>query len=55
MSCKSALYAANTNTQTVTADDTVISFDNIVRRYGKCVHLYGGNVAPVCKLNRHSI
>lgn len=44
MSCKSALYAVGTNVQTVTADETVINFDNIVRRYGKCVHLSGGNV-----------
>lgn len=44
MSCKSALYAANANTQTVTADETTIDFGSIVRRYGRCTHLSGGNV-----------
>ena len=33
MSCKSALYAVNANTQTVTADETTIDFGSIVRMY----------------------
>lgn len=43
MSCKAALYAANANTQTVTAAETTINFGSIVRRYGRCVNLSGGN------------
>lgn len=42
MSCKSALYAANTNAQTLNIDNT-INFGSIVRRYGCNVHLSGGN------------
>lgn len=45
MSCKAALYAANANTQTVTADETIINFGSIVRRYGRCVNLSGGDVS----------
>lgn len=44
MSCKSALYATNTNEQTVTASDSPIRFGSIVRRYGRCTNLSGGNV-----------
>lgn len=44
MSCKSALYAANTNAQTVTASDSPIQFGSIVRRYGRCTNLSGENV-----------
>ena len=43
MSCKSCLYAANTNTQAV-AVNGVISFGNVVRRFGNNVGISGGNV-----------
>lgn len=42
MSCKSALYAANINTQTLT-DGDVINFGSIVRRFGSNCILTGGN------------
>lgn len=41
--CKSALYAANTGTQAITAGSP-ISFGSIVRRYGGYLNLSGGNV-----------
>lgn len=40
---KSIIYAVNTNNQVLTAD-SVISFGNIVRRYGCNLDLSGGNV-----------
>ena len=43
MSCKSALYAANLNNQTLSSGDT-ISFGSIVRRFGCNTNLSGGNV-----------
>lgn len=44
MSCKSALYAANTNAQNVTAAENIVRFGSIVRRYGRCINLSGENV-----------
>lgn len=43
MSCKSALYAANTTAQTLTAGNTV-NFGTIVRKYGNNITIAGGNV-----------
>lgn len=43
MSCKSAIYAANTAAQTTISGST-ISFGSVVRRYGRCLNLSGGNV-----------
>lgn len=43
MSCKSALYAANTNTQTLAVGDT-LSFGTPVRRFGCNTNISGGNV-----------
>lgn len=46
MSCNSGLYAANSNTQAITANTpTVISFGQIVRRFGCHCNLSGGNVS----------
>lgn len=46
MSCSAALYACNTNTQTIPATTaTTINFGNPVRRYGQVVDLSGGNVS----------
>lgn len=42
MSCKSALFAANTNDQTL-AIGNVINFGSIVRRFGCNCNLSGGN------------
>lgn len=41
---KSVLYAANSNTQTLTTGST-ISFGSIVRRYGSNLNLSGGDVS----------
>lgn len=43
MSCKSAIYAANTNGQTLAVGST-INFGTISRRYGNNLNLSGGNV-----------
>lgn len=43
MGCNSALYAANTTSQTVNTNG-VISFGNIVRRFGCKLGMSGGNV-----------
>lgn len=43
MSCKSALYGANTSEQAL-AVDGVISFGNIIRRFGNAVLLVAGNI-----------
>lgn len=42
MSCKSALYAANTSAQSLTAGNT-INFGNAVRRFGCNCNVAGGN------------
>lgn len=42
MSCKSMLYAANTATQNV-AENSVINFGNVVRKFGCSTYLSGGN------------
>lgn len=44
MSCKSALYTANTDTQDVSVAGT-INLGSIVRRFGKCVSLNGTGIA----------
>lgn len=44
MSCKSALYAANVSSQTLAAGN-VISFGQIIRRFGANTKLEGGNLA----------
>jgi len=44
MSCKMALYGANTASQSIVAAGTVINFDAIVRRFGCGLGLSGGNV-----------
>ena len=44
MSCKSALYTANTGTQDVSVGGT-INLGSIVRRFGKCVSLNGTGIA----------
>lgn len=41
---KSALYLANTLSQTLTVGDN-ISFGNIVRRFGNNINMSGGNVS----------
>lgn len=41
--CKSALYAANTGTQSVAAEN-LINFGGVVRRFGQYLKLSGGNV-----------
>lgn len=46
MSCKSALYAANTNAQAV-AIGGLVNFGTIVRRYGCNCRLEGGNAVVV--------
>ena len=43
MSCKSALYTANTGAQTVDVGGT-INLGSIVRRFGKCVTLNGTGI-----------
>lgn len=43
MSCKSALYGANTSAQTLAVGST-INFGTISRRYGSNIGLSGGNV-----------
>ena len=43
MSCKSAIYAANTASQDVSANG-VINFGSVVRRFGQNCNLSGGNV-----------
>ena len=43
MSCKSALYTANTGAQTVAVGGT-INLGSIVRRFGKCVTLNGTGI-----------
>lgn len=43
MSCKSGLYAVNTNEQATTIG-AVINFGNVVRRFGQNINLSGGNV-----------
>lgn len=43
MSCKSALYGVNTNTQTV-AVNGVVNFGQIVRRFGCHTNMSSGNV-----------
>lgn len=42
MSCKSALYAANTQSQTLVTGGTV-NFGSIVRKYGCNLEMSGGN------------
>lgn len=42
MSCKSAVYAANTSAQSLAAGDT-INFGNVVRRFGCNCNVSGGN------------
>ena len=45
MSCNSAIYAANSNPQTIAANtQTVINFGQIVRAFGPNTNLSGGNV-----------
>lgn len=43
MSCKSALYTANTGAQDVSVGGT-INLGSIVRRFGKCVSLNGAGI-----------
>lgn len=43
MSCKSALYAANTGAQAVSVGGT-INLGSIIRRFGKCVTLNGSGI-----------
>ena len=54
MSCKAALYAANTAAQTVTAVETPINFGTIVRRYGRGINLSGGDVT-VCESGYYDV
>ena len=45
MSCSSAIYAANTNPQTLTANvAATVNFGQIVRAFGAYTNLSGGNV-----------
>ena len=46
MSCKSALYAANTTPQALPIN-SVISFGSIVRRFGSNFNLSGGNLVAM--------
>lgn len=46
MSCSSALYASNRNTQVIPAGvPTVIDFGQIVRKSGNQINMSGGNVS----------
>ena len=54
MSCKAALYAANTAAQTVTEAETPVNFGTIVRRYGRVINLSGGDVT-VCEAGYYDV
>ena len=54
MSCKAALYAANTAAQTVTEAETTVNFGTIVRRYGRGINLSGGDVV-VCESGYYDV
>ena len=45
MSCASAIYACNTNSQAIVAGNiTTINFGSVVRRFGRNTNMSGGNV-----------